>query len=99
MIVSRDDPAPPKALVIYVPLTTQNRNSHYEIPLPKLRFLEQVSLANVQGIGSLPTVRLERKLGELPAACLEQIKVTLAFALNLRAQVKALTESPHRCES
>lgn len=84
MIVSRDDPAPPKALVIYVPLTTQNRNSHYEIPLPKLRFLEQVSLANVQGIGSLPAVRLERKLGELPAACLEQIKTALAFALNLR---------------
>ena len=99
MIVSRDDPAPPKALVIYVPLTTQNRNSHYEIPLPKLRFLEQVSLANVQGIGSLPTVRLERKLGELPAAFLKQIKITLAFALNLRTQVKALTESPHRCES
>ena len=84
MIVSRDDPAPPKALVIYVPLTTQNRNSHYEVPLPKLRFLEQVSLANVQGIGSLPTVRLERKLGELPAACLEQIKTALASALNLR---------------
>lgn len=84
MIVSRDDPAPPRALVIYVPLTTQNQNSHYEVPLPKLRFLEQVSLVNVQGIGSLPTVRLERKLGELPAACLEQIKTALAFALNLR---------------
>ena len=84
MIVSRDDTAPPRALVIYVPLTTQNRNSHYEVPLPKLRFLEQVPLANVQGIGSLPTVRLERKLGELPVACLEQIKAALAFALNLR---------------
>ena len=83
MIVSRDDPAPPRALVIYVPLSTPIRNSHYEIPLPKLRFLVQVSLANVQGIGSLPTVRLERKLGELPAACLEQIKTALTFALNL----------------
>jgi mRNA interferase MazF len=83
VIISRDDPAPPRALVIYVPLTTQNRDSHYEVPLPKLRFLDRDSFANVQGIGSLPTVRLERKLGELPTACLAQIKDALGFALNL----------------
>ena len=38
VIVSRDDPNPPRALVIYVPLTTQNRNSQYEVVLPKVRF-------------------------------------------------------------
>jgi mRNA interferase MazF len=27
VIVSRDDPEPPRALVLYVPLTTQNRQS------------------------------------------------------------------------
>ena len=85
VIVSRDDSTPPRALVIYVPLTTQNRGSQYEIPLPKLRFLDQDSFANVQGIGSLPVVRLERKLGDLPGAYLDQIKSALAFALNLSA--------------
>ena len=30
LIVSRPDPDPPRALVIYVPLTTQNRESKYE---------------------------------------------------------------------
>jgi len=30
VILSRDDPQAPRALVVYVPLTTQNRGSHYE---------------------------------------------------------------------
>jgi mRNA interferase MazF len=36
VVVSRNDPNPPRALVIYVPLTTQNRGSAYEVSLPKL---------------------------------------------------------------
>jgi len=67
VIVSRYDANPPRVLVIYVPLTTQYRNSEYEVVLPDLRFLNQLSVANVQGIGSIPTARLERKLGELPS--------------------------------
>ncbi len=83
VIVSRKDPQPPRALVIYVPLTTQNRNSPYEVVLPKLRFLNKDSIANVQGLGSLPKVRLERKLGELPSNVMEDIKIAIAFALDL----------------
>ena len=66
VIVSRDDPDPPRALILYVPLTTQNRQSPYEVTLPRLSFLAHDSVANVQGLGSLPTVRLERRLGTLP---------------------------------
>src|SRR5918996_6581882 len=66
VIVSRFDPDPPRALILYVPLTTQNRQSAYEVVLPKLSFLNQDSVANVQGLASLPTVRLERRLGKLP---------------------------------
>jgi mRNA interferase MazF len=51
VIVSRYDPNPPRALVIYVPLTTQNRESSYEVVLPKLQFLERDSVVNVQGLG------------------------------------------------
>jgi mRNA interferase MazF len=65
VIVSRNDPQAPRALVIYVPLTTQNRGSRYEVALGKLSFLNESSVANVQGIGSLPLARLERKLGAL----------------------------------
>jgi mRNA interferase MazF len=84
VIVSRSDPAPPRAVVLYVPLTTQNRNSRYEVIIPRISFLDHDSVANVQGLGSIPTVRLERKLGKLPAATLAEIKAAIAFAVDLR---------------
>ena len=76
VIVSRDDPDPPRALVIYVPLT-------YEVILPKLSFLNRDSIANVQGLGSVARARLERKLGKLPDEVMQEIKQTIAFALDL----------------
>jgi mRNA interferase MazF len=83
VIVSREDPDPPRSLVLYVPLTTQQRGSPYEVPLPRLPFLDRESVANVQGLGSLPTVRLERKIGRLSAAIMEQLQDALVFALDL----------------
>jgi mRNA interferase MazF len=83
VIVSREDPDPPRSLVLYVPLTTQQRGSPYEVPLPRLPFLDRASVANVQGLGSLPTVRLERKIGRLSTAVMQQLKDALVFALGL----------------
>ena len=83
VIVSRHDPDAPRALTIYVPLTTQNRGSRYEVALPKLTFLRELSVANVQGIASLPVTRLERKLGEVPPEVLAQIRTALAFATEM----------------
>ena len=83
VIVSRFDPDAPRALVIYVPLTTQNRMSRYEVPLPKLSFLDRDSVANVQGVASIPTVHLERRLDRLPGAVMTELKRSLAFALDL----------------
>lgn len=83
LIVSRRDPSPPRALIIYVPLTSQNRASPYEVPMPNLAFLRQESTANVQGIASLPVTRLERKLGQVPAEVLDKVKQALAYAMEL----------------
>jgi mRNA interferase MazF len=83
IVISRHDPDPPRALVIYVPLTSQNRGSKYEVELPKLPFLRLESVANVQGVASLPVIRLERKLGQLPEDLTEKIKQALAFALDM----------------
>ena len=79
VIVSRHDPDPPRALILYVPLTTQNRQSPYEVSLPRLGFLDRDCVANVQGLGSLPKVRLERSLGKLPDEVMTRIKRALAF--------------------
>ena len=83
VIVSRPDPDPPRALVIYVPLTTQNRKSLHEVELPRLGFSNASSVANVQGIASIPAIRLERKLGVLPNATMAEIRRALSFALDL----------------
>jgi mRNA interferase MazF len=83
VILSRDDSQAPRALIIYVPLTTQNRGSQYEVDVGKLTFLMEQSVANVQGIASLPPIRFERKLGSVPAPTLTKIKQAVAFALEL----------------
>lgn len=85
VVVSRHDPAAPRDLVLFVPLTTQNRSSAYEVALPSIHFLDQASTANVQGIGSIPSVRLERKLGKLSPQVFASVKRALAFALELKA--------------
>ena len=82
VIVSRYDADPPRALILYVPLTTQRRQSPYEVALPRLGFLDHDSVANVQGLGSLPKVRLERRLGKLPDEVMTKIKRALGFALD-----------------
>lgn len=85
VVLSRFDPDAPRALITYVPLTTQARPSSYEVPLPKLSFLNAPSVANVQGIASIPTIRLERRLGTIPASTLFDIKQALFFALDLHS--------------
>jgi mRNA interferase MazF len=84
VIVSRQDPDPPRALILYVPLTTQRRDSPYEVQLPRLPFLDHESVANVQGLGSLPSARLERKLGRLSTPTMDRLKEALVFALDLK---------------
>ena len=83
IVVSRRDPDPPRVLVLYVPLTTQGRGSLYEGPLPRLSFLDRESVANVQGLGSIPQIRLGRRLGVIPAETMLKVKPALAFALDL----------------
>jgi mRNA interferase MazF len=53
------------------------------VPLPRLPLLDRQSVANVQGLGSLPTARLERRIGRLSTEIMERIKDALAFALDL----------------
>ena len=69
--------------MIYVPLTSQNRASRYEVELPRFPFLRSESVANVQGIGSLPVTRLERKLGELPDDVLRKVRDAIKFAFDI----------------
>jgi len=83
LIVSRDDADPPRVLLLYVPLTRQFRGSAYEVDLKELRFLNEPSFANVQGLGSIAPARLERFLGHVPIVLFNKVKSALRFALDL----------------
>ncbi len=83
LVVSRYDADAPRALIVYVPLTTQHRGSLYEVPVGHLPFLDHTSVINVQGIGALVEPHLERKLGHLPADVLAQVKEALRFLLDM----------------
>jgi len=83
VVVSRYDPDPPRSPVLFVPLTTQNRLSSYEVAFPRLSFLDRDSVANVQGLGSLPKVRFERRLGKLSDDVMKSTKRALGLALDL----------------
>ena len=83
VIISRDDPDTPRALYIYIPLTRQNRGSKYEISLGHIPWLTNETFANVQGIGSLPLIRFEKKTGRVSKEDMTNVKRALLFACNL----------------
>jgi mRNA interferase MazF len=73
----------PRSLIIHIPITRQNRGSELEVPLGHLPFLEPESVANVQAIGSLPSVRFEKHLGIVPETDLKKVKAALLKACAL----------------
>ncbi|MGA2542630.1 MAG: type II toxin-antitoxin system PemK/MazF family toxin [Verrucomicrobiota bacterium] len=73
----------PRSLIIHIPITRQNRDSELEVPLGHLPFLDPESVANPQGVGALPSIRFEKRLGVLPAADLTAIKTALVKACAL----------------
>lgn len=83
VIVSRSDDHPPRDLVTFIPCTSQSRPSRYEVALPKAAGLEHETWANVQGIGALPSSRLVRRIGIVPAECWKNLREALRFALDL----------------
>ena len=64
----------PRSLIIHIPITRQNRGSEIEVPLGHLPFLDAESVANVQAIGTLPSVRFEKRLGLVPETDLKKSK-------------------------
>jgi mRNA interferase MazF len=83
LIVSRDDPKRPRDLVLAVPLTTENRGSNYEVVMPRVRFLREISTANVQGLQPFRPAELEGPIGRFEASALESVKAAIRWALEL----------------
>jgi len=70
-----------RVLTTVVPHTTSVRGTRFETP-SDVGWLKTGSF-DAQGIGTYPTVKLIRRLGELPGSQLEQMEKTVRMLLNL----------------
>lgn len=83
VVVSRHDEDPPRALALCVPITTQNRGSKYEVELPRVRFLRELSYANVQGLQAVQHHELQGPVGRFTAPAVAAIRDALRYAMDL----------------
>ena len=65
------------------PADAQHRGSRYEVSLGHLPLLQQPSVVNVQGIGSLVEPQLERRRGEFSRDTMAKVKDAIRFTLEL----------------
>jgi mRNA interferase MazF len=82
VIVSRQDLNPP---ALWCCMCPSRRSIGRAKALQRLPFLDRDSVANVQGLGSVPTVRLERKIGRLSSSVMAEVSTALVFALDLES--------------
>jgi mRNA interferase MazF len=70
-----------RAVVTYVPRTTHLRQTRSEVPHIARGF--ETGAFDAQGIGSIPTVKLMRRLGVVEPRIIEQVEVVLKVWLQL----------------
>jgi mRNA interferase MazF len=83
VVISRFDPDPPRALVLCAPITTQYRESDYEVSIGKPKFLREPSYVNLQGIVAIQFRELQRRIGILDPRNLEEIKSAIRYTFDL----------------
>jgi mRNA interferase MazF len=70
-----------RAVVSYVPRTTALRRTRFEVAHPARG--SEVGAFDAQGIGSIPIVKLERRLGTVEPAVIQQVEAAVKHWLNL----------------
>jgi len=70
-----------RAVVTYIPRTTHLRQTRFEVPRRATGF--EPGAFDAQGIGSIPEVKLQRRLGILDSALVQQVEGALKRWLDL----------------
>lgn len=83
LVLAFPQPQDARALVVVVPLTSQQRGLRGEVDIGKPRWLPKHSAANVQGFASIDQNALLRKLGRLPDAQFQMVKTAVRDLLDL----------------
>jgi mRNA interferase MazF len=71
-------------LAIVVPLSLENRGTRYEVPMPRVPWLRNQGIANVQGIAGIGFHELTNFKGRFEQTVVAQFQVALLWALDLR---------------
>jgi mRNA interferase MazF len=83
VVVSKTDTDPPRALALLAPITTQYRESEYEVSIGKPKFLRTQSFVNLQGIVAIQYHELREKVGKLESRVMGDIEEALRFTFDL----------------
>ena len=70
-----------RAVVSYVPRTTTLRETRFEVPHQARGF--DAGAFDAQGIGSIPVVKLERRLGTVDTAVIQKVDAAVKLWLKL----------------
>ena len=83
LVVSRRDDDAPRALSVCAPITTSSRDSEYEVPIGKAKFLHEASYVNVQGLQAIQHHELKRMIGRLSPADFHEVKSAIKWLFEI----------------
>jgi mRNA interferase MazF len=83
LVVSRRDEDAPRALSVCAPITTSSRDSSYEVPLGKPRFLRDTSYVNVQGLQAIQHHELKRMIGKIPNSAMDVVRTAIKWLFEI----------------
>ena len=81
-----------RAVVTYIPRTTSLRDTRFEVP-HEMKGLEPGAF-DAQGIGSIPVVKLQRRLGIVEPAVVQRVEAALKLWLALRQADASRSRAP-----
>lgn len=85
VVVSRPKPNRQRNMSVVVPMTTEIRGGECEITFARPPWLKQESVVNVLGIAGVDNARIQRALGQFPAASMAELNRALARMLELES--------------
>lgn len=84
-----------RAMITYVPATTSERGSRFEVPY-EAPFMQRPGVFDAQGIATVDHTKLKQRLGQLPAEQFADVEVAVKRWLGFAPLEDASPEEPPR---
>jgi len=83
LVVSRRDEDAPRALAVCAPITTSSRDTSYEVPIGKPKFLRDTSYVNVQGLQAIQHHELKRMIGRISNGAMDEVRTAIKWLFEI----------------